>query len=179
MTQPSLTDTAAAGQRGRASKRPRRHRPPDPFPVTIVRPATVAVEPLTPAQRARRIEANRMAHEITEAARDGTRPQLGPFIQLPLHRIARAGDIVRDAPALAANPPPGAVRVGRTARGHVVVAVLHATDWSLLLCPAGPRLEVWAFHDDFPDLAIWFYGDGDWCRQFDDMADAVYAALDT
>jgi len=183
MTHIGQAGTAAGGQTARGPKRRPRRRP-GPFPVTIVRPATVTVESLTPTQRARQAEANRMAREITEASRAGTWPDLGVDMRLRLDRIPAVREIVRgivrDASALAANPPADAVRIGRNARGRVVVIVLHAAEWSLLLCPAQPHPEVWAFLDDFGGAGIAFYGDGDLLSvQWNDMADNVFTALDT
>lgn len=152
--------------------------------MTIVRPATVTVEPLTSTQRKRQTEANQMAGEITEASRGGTRPWLGSDLHLPLDYMPRirdlVGGIIRNTPVLAANPPAGAVRIGRNNRGRVVVAVLHAAAWSLLLRPAQPCPAVWAFLDEFGGHPIWFYGDGDRLTlQWDEMTQAVFTALTT
>jgi hypothetical protein len=184
MTHLDQTSTAAAGHSARARKRHQRRGRPGPFPVTVVRPATVAVEPLTPTQRARQRAANEMAREITEASRDGTRPDLGAHFPLSLRYYSKYRNtlqaIVPDALALAANPPAGAVRIGRNLRGHVVVAVLHATTWSLLLCPAQPHPAVWAFLDQFGPAALWFCSNGDLLSvQWTEMTDTVFTALNT
>jgi hypothetical protein len=81
---------------------------------------------------------------------------------------------------LAADPPAGAVRIGRDPRGRVVVIVLHTAAWSLLLCPAQPHPAVWTFLDDRGRHALRFHGGDNLLRmQWTDMADAVCTALNT
>ncbi|SRR6266536_2166930 len=184
MTSIDQAPAATTGHSARTWTRPQRRRRPGPFPVTIVAPATVALQALTPEQRERQSEANQMAHRITEASREGVQPRLGGVLEVSLHRYPNIRDtvatIIRDAPGLAADPPAGAVRIGRNNRGHVVVIVLHTAAWSLLLCPAQPHPAVWTFLDDLGRHALRFHGGDNLLRmQWTDMADAVCAALNS
>src|SRR5205809_7858939 len=101
----------------RTPTRPQERRRPGPFPVTIVAPARVTLEALTPGQRERQRAANQMAHRITEASREGAQPRLDGHLEVTLHHHPGLRDgvatIIRDAPKLAADPPAGAVRIGR------------------------------------------------------------------
>lgn len=184
MTSLDQAPAATAGHSARTWTRPQRRRRPGPFPVTIVAPARVTLQALTPDQRERQSQANQMAHRITEASREGIQPHLGGELTVSLRRYPHIRDIVatiiRDAPGLAADPPAGAVRIGRDNRGRVVVIVLHTAAWSLLLCPAQPRPAVWTFLDDLGRHALRFHGGDNLLRMhWSDMADAVCTALNT
>jgi hypothetical protein len=130
----------------RAPRRPRRRRP---GPVTLVRPATITTPALTGEQRERRRAANEIAAELTAAARQGRRPYCVPGMAIRITEITQAVDIIAAAPAIAADPPPGALRIGRHLRGRAVAVVLHADDWSLVLRPAhgGRTPASWTFID--------------------------------
>jgi hypothetical protein len=129
-----------------APPRPRHRRA---GPVTVVRPATIATPTLTDEQRQRRTAANQIAAELTAAARQGRHPYCEPGVGIRITEITQATDIIAAAPAIAADPPPGALRVGRHLRGRAVAVVLHADDWSLVLRPGhGNRPSAsWAFID--------------------------------
>lgn len=118
-----------------AVRRPRRRRP-GPFPVIITRPATTTAAPLTAIQRRRRRIADQGGAELTAAARRGRRPDLEYPCEASISDLPVASRIIATAAALAANPDPGAFRVGRDLRGRPVAVVLHAEDWSLLIRPA-------------------------------------------
>lgn len=163
---------------------------PEPFPVVVVRPATVKLAPYTRRHRRRQRAANQMAAALTEASRDGTPPRpgvdWGMTINLddPWDFLTGIRDLlrslIRDAPVLAAAPPPGAVRIGRDNRGRAAVVVLHAAAWSLLLCPARPHPRAWAFLGAYHGLALSIYtADERLNAQWNDMLDAVSAALTT
>lgn len=150
MTTPHSPATNAAVRRS-----PRRRRP-GPFPVTVTRPTTTIAE-LTPAQRNRRHIADQEAAELTAAARHGSRPLLHAARSTPIDNIPRASHIIATAAALAANPAPGALRIGRDLRGRPVAVVLHAATWSLLIRPAraGRTASSWAYLDADPDGVGW------------------------
>jgi hypothetical protein len=70
--------------------------------------------------------------------------------------VPEASDIVRDAPAIAADPLPGALQTGRNLHGRPVAVVVHAETWSLVLRPhpqrpaqdaAAHTATSWAFLD--------------------------------
>jgi hypothetical protein len=130
---------------------------PGPFPVTIVRPALVALPPLSAVQRDRRRAASRLAAELTDAALRRRRRPIHHEVDLYL-RVEISGEaIIRDARGIAAAAPPGAVQVGRDRRGRALAVVLHAEDWSLVvdavtIVTRGWRPPVtWVFLDR-PDL---------------------------
>ncbi|MFC0532111.1 hypothetical protein [Phytohabitans kaempferiae] len=81
---------------------------------------------LTAVQRDRRGAANQLGHHLTEAARRGINPLVDKPMQMPLRLVPQAPHIIHAAPALAAAPPPDALRIGRDLRGRPVVVVLHA-----------------------------------------------------
>jgi hypothetical protein len=184
MTSIDQAPAATTAHRARTSTRPPGRRRPGPFPVTIVAPARVTPQALTPDQRERQRATNQMAHRITDASREGIHPHLGGELTVSLHRHpdirGTVATIIGDAPGLATDPPTGAVRVGRNNRGRVVVIVLHTAAWSLLLRPAQPHPAVWTFLDDFGGLPIRFHNGGALLRtQWTDMADAVFTTLNT
>lgn len=131
-----------------AQRRPRR-RCPGPFPVIITQPATTSTAELTPVQRDRRHTADQGGAELTAAARQGRPPYLDHAVAVSISDIPQASRIVATAPGLAANPAPGALRIGRDLRGRPVAVVLHAETWSLLVWPAsgGHAPTSWAFLD--------------------------------
>lgn len=135
-----------------AVRRPRRRRP-RPFPVIITQPATATVAPLTAIQRERRRIADQGGAELTVAARWGRRPHLDHPHAAPISDFPEASRIIATAAALAANPDPGALRVGRDLRGRSVAVVLHAEHWSLLIRPSrvGYAPTSWTFFDPHPD----------------------------
>ena len=115
-----------------APRRPRRRRS---GPVSLVRPTAIAVPVLTAAQRQQRRVANEIAAELTAAAREGRRPYCEPGLGMRIAEFTVAADIIAAAAAIAANPLPGALRIGRSLRGQAVAVVLHADAWSLVLRP--------------------------------------------
>jgi hypothetical protein len=143
MTTPHNPSTTASPT---ARRRPRRR--PGPFPVTITQPATTTTKTaeLTPVQRNRRHAADQGAAELTAAARQGRRPYVDSSFAVS---ISEAPQIIATAAGLAANPAPGALRIGRDLRGRPVAVVLHAATWSLLVrpAPAGYAPTSWAFVD--------------------------------
>ncbi len=163
---------------------------PEPFPVIVVRPATVKLAPYTRGHRRRQRAANQMAAALTEACREGTPPRpgvdWGVAIDLddPRDYLTGVRDLLRriidDGPVLAAAPPPGAVRIGRDNRGRAVVVVLHSAAWSLLLCPAQPHPRAWAFLGAYHGTALSIYpADDRLSMQWNDMLDTVFAVLTT
>jgi len=148
MTTPRNPSTTASST---ARRRPRRR--PGPFPVTITQPAITKTAELTPIQRDRRRAADQGAAELTAAARQGRRPYVySNFAE----SISEAPQIIATAAGLAANPAPGAFRIGRDLRGRPVAVVLHAATWSLLVrpAPAGYAPTSWAFVDGRLDDAF-------------------------
>jgi hypothetical protein len=125
-------------------------------PVDQVRPATVTLPPLTTAQRNRRRAATRLATDLTNTAVHGwtmrwanhevawcyPRVYLATQPALDLdddpdayHQYVEvtSDEIIRDAPGIAAAPPPGIVQVGRDRFGHPVTVVVHAERWTLII----------------------------------------------
>lgn len=94
---------------------------------------------------------------------------------MPTRKVVQ--DIIEQAPVLAAAPPPGAVRIGRDARGRPVVAVLHAPQWSLVLRRAHPDPVVWAFIGAIGKFSFRFCGSRELRVAWDEMTRAVYTTL--
>jgi hypothetical protein len=132
----STTDAVAA-------HRPDTDDTPWSFPVTIVRPATTPLPTLTAVQRDRRRAASRLAASLTYAARGRSRrghpDVVAGFVPWP----ETGSQIIREAPDLAAAPPPGAMQVGTNDQGRPVAMVLHADRWSLVLHAARIRTYGW------------------------------------
>jgi len=152
MTTPRNPSTTASST---ARRRPRR-RCPGPFPVTVTRPATTKTAELTPVQRDRRRAADQGGAELTAAARQGRRPYVDSSLAVSISEAPQASRIIATAAGLAANPAPGALRIGRDLRGRPVAVVLHAATWSLLVrpAPAGYAPTSWAFLDGRLDDAF-------------------------
>ncbi|WP_189115602.1 hypothetical protein [Pilimelia terevasa] len=112
----------------------RSHRRRHPrFPVTVLQPATVALDRLTPQQKQRRRQANQIGHALTpHHSNRTTTAEFGLVPDPDLHLPPQmAEQIAAQAQTLTADPPPGAMLIGRTLRGAVAVVVLHAHSWSL------------------------------------------------
>jgi hypothetical protein len=143
-----------------APRRARRKRP-GPFPVTITQPASTLTMALTPAQRQRRHDAERMAAELTEAARQGRQPCVVSGDEGPLGSVPDAAEIITSAADLAADPAPGALRIGRDLRGRPIAVVLHARTWSLVLRHGRNRYR--------PTSCAFLDGGGGYSRGRDDL----------
>ncbi|RSM64058.1 hypothetical protein DMB66_21350 [Actinoplanes sp. ATCC 53533] len=150
------------------------------FPVTIVRPATTPLPPLTAVQRDRRRAASRLAAELTDTTPRRRRRVRHPDFNaanclLPWPVTGR--QIIHDAPHVAAAPPPGAVQVGTDDHRRPVAVVLHADRWSLVLHAARIRTYGWQ-----PPMSWVFLDrpdDPDWYDEFGvdyltDSFDPVY-----
>ena len=149
------TDNAAMDVAARRPARRHRRREPGPFPVTIVRPASISLAPLSAVQRERRQAASQLAAELTDAAVHGRRMYSTEPLFFGVNQTARV--IIRDAPGIAADPPPGGVQVGEDAYGLAAAVALHAGTWSLVIDATRFRAYGWcppvshAFTDR-PDL---------------------------
>lgn len=167
MTRRNNSIIVLGNRSARRTRRPRRDpRPPDPAPVVIVRAASVATTPRTPTQRARRADAQQLAAALTDAARHGVLPWYDPGCGCAVSEIPRAAAIVREAPAMAAAGPAGALQVGRDRHGRAVAVAVHAERWSLVIRPTTrphqPAVS-WAFIDGYGHDT----GPGHICFRFD------------
>jgi hypothetical protein len=138
---------------GRRTRTPRLdQRGPDPAPVVIVRAACAAATPLTPIQRARRATARQLAATVTDAAHHGWPEPYDLAVDLRVAEVPQAAIVLREAPAILADPPTGAVEVGRDGRGRPAAVVVHGDTWSLVIRPAGDPSQPAAssaFFDDW------------------------------
>jgi hypothetical protein len=162
---------------------------PGPFPVVVVHPATVTLPGYLRWHRRRQRGANRLAAELTEQCRAALQPGHGLDggfgvnlddprdygLYLPGRQVVCG--IIRQARALAAAPPPGAVRIGRDRRARPVVAVLHGPRWSLVLRRADQYPAVWVFLGAADGYGLRFYGTGEVSTQWYEMARDVYTTL--
>ena len=160
-----------------------------PFPSLIVRPATATPPTYLRRHVRRQGNANRLAAALTERCRAGLGP--GSLLEgdiwvdiddprddwwyLPSRQVV--DDIIAQAPVLAADAPPGAVRVGRDGRGRPVVAVLHAPRWSLVLRRVHPDPAGWVFIGATGKRGFRFCGSRARSVAWQDMTRAVYTTL--
>jgi hypothetical protein len=152
------------------------------FPVEIVRPATTPLPPLTAVQRDRRRAASLTYAARRRRARGGHPDVAAGFVPWWVTRR----QILREAPDLAAAPPPGAVQVGTNDQGRPVAVVLHADRWSLVLHAARIRTYgwqppvIWVFTDR-PDDPDWHgeFGIDYLASSFDDETDVAWTHMVT
>ncbi len=161
---------------------------PGPFPVVVVRPATMTLPSYLRRHRRRQRAANQLAADLTDQCRTDIDPRhrvadgIGvnlddPYdylVWLPDRQVVC--DIIRQARVLAAAAPPGAVRIGRDRWARPVVAVLHAPQWSLVLRRARPYPAVWAYHAA-DGCGLCFYGTRELSIEWDEMTRDVYTTL--
>jgi hypothetical protein len=177
-TTPRTAQTARRNGAGHGGK-------PGPFPVIIVRPATVTLPSYLREQRRRQRSANQLAAELTEQCRiDRHRfvDQIGVDLDHPYDYELWFRDrqvvchIIRQARALATAPPPGAVRIGRDRRARPAVAVLHGPQWSLVLRRACPYPAAWVLVGT-SELCLRLYGTRELSVEWDEMTRDVYTTL--
>lgn len=103
-THRATTDPAAPHPAPPLPRRPRRRRP-GPYPVTIVQATATAAPAVTTDQHGRCSAANQTADELTNAARQGRSPHVGPtYAVMWAIDIRQVPDIIAGAPRLAADP---------------------------------------------------------------------------
>ncbi|MGI5243374.1 hypothetical protein [Dactylosporangium sp. CA-139066] len=161
---------------------------PGPFPVFIVRAATVTLPGYLRRQRGRQRGANQLAAALTEQCRAAGNPghevDHGCWINLddPYDELRSltdrpvVADLVRQARVLAEAPPPGAVRIGRDRLGRPVVVVLHGRHWSLVLRRAHPTPAAWVFLDA-NGYRVRVHGVRELSVEWDEMTRDVYRSL--
>jgi hypothetical protein len=161
---------------------------PGPFPVVVVRAATVTLPAYLRRQRGRQRGANQLAAALTDRSRAACVPGHSLdhsfwinlddphdyLLYLPARQVV--DDLIRQARVLAAAPPPGAVRIGRDRQGRPVVVVLHGPHWSLVLCRAHPDPAAWAFLDA-NQYSFRFHGVRELSVDWDEMIGDVYRTL--
>jgi hypothetical protein len=185
-----MTSTAAP----QAVRPPRRRIPaarteqPGPFPVVVVRPATITPPRYLRHQRRRQRAANQLAAELTAWSRSDLDPrrrfidQIGVNLDdhydylMFLPDLQAVRDIIDQARALAATPPPCTVRIGRDRIDRPVVVALHAAQWSLVLHRACPYPLAWLLFGA-SELVLRPYGTRVLSVEWDEMTRDVYATL--
>ena len=177
------TSTPRTGQPTRRTRA--RHAKPGPFPVVIIRPATVTLPHYLHEHRRRQGAANQLAAELTEQCRmDRHRfiDQIGVDLDnhydylMWLPDLQVVSDIVGQARALAAAPPPGAVRIGRDRLARPAVAALHGPRWSLVLRRGRPYPAAWLLCGE-SEACLRLYGTPELSVDWDEMTRDVYATL--
>ncbi len=177
IVQPPRRRTPAAGN-------PQR----EPFPVVVVRPATITPPSYLRHQRRRQRAANQLAADLTAWSRTDMPPcdefiaALDVNLDHPDDYPEWVGDrqavsdIIDQARALATTPPPCAVRIGRDRQDRPVALALHAARWSLVLHRAHPYPVAWLLVGA-SDLLLRPYGTRELSVEWDEMTRDVYTTL--
>ncbi|WP_426513092.1 hypothetical protein ACPPVO_22090 [Dactylosporangium sp. McL0621] len=175
----NVASTSGVPQRGQ----------PGPFPVIVVRPATATIPAYLRRHRGCRRGANQLAAALTEQCRAVLKagPSLDDDIWLDLDDPRRCllflpdrqvvEDLIRQAPVVAAAPPPGTVRIGRDLQGRPVVVLLHGPHWSLVLRRGHPDPAAWVFLGVADPCALRLHGGRELSVDWDEMTRDVYRIL--